>query len=205
MFAAIDETLARLYPTRCWGDRDDTSAFRATTSLGPLAAERLAPKLDALTLFRPGRPEETCDYVYVLCFGRPPSIIQIREGIVPPEKTDLEELYLRVALSTLAPFAAVQQVAMTLKSSGDDLIICEAPRTGVFDPILLPRMKKLVAVLSELDLLHLDFGDLTQPPQGFDPGDYGARFGGEPTVANYLFFPQPAAAVSTTVTGFPSR
>jgi len=60
-------------------------------------------------------------------------------------------------------------------------------------------------VLAELDIRHLDFGDLTQPPPDFDPGEYEARYGGLPTVANYLFFPHPASAVSTTVITFGSR
>jgi hypothetical protein len=53
-------------------------------------------------------------------------------------------------------------------------------------------------VLSELDLHHLDFGDLTSAPPGYQPGDYQARYGGEPTVANYLFYPQPASSITTT-------
>ena len=36
------------------------------------------------------------------------------------------------------------------------------------------------------------------PPAGFDPGDYAARYGGAPSVANYLFYPHPPSAVSTT-------
>ena len=30
--------------------------------------------------YRPGTAEETCDYVYVLCLGRAPSLIERREG-----------------------------------------------------------------------------------------------------------------------------
>jgi hypothetical protein len=205
MFAAMDEALARLYPTRRWGERDEGAAFRAgVTACGPVLAERLSRRLEAMSLFRPGSPEEYCDFVYVLCFGRTPSLIEVREGTAAPEAGEghIDELYLRVALSSVAPFAAVQQVAMSLRrTDAGELVIAESPRTGVFDPVLLPRFQKLVAVLAELDIRHLDFGEMTQPPPGFDAGDYPDRFGGAPTVANYFFYPQPASAITTTVIG----
>jgi hypothetical protein len=209
MFAALDEALARLYPTRRWGERDETRAFRAGVPAERAAAlaDRLAVALDALAVFRRGGPEECCDYVYALCFGRCPSILEVREGAAgaeplwaeAPAGEPLEELYLRVALSTVAPFAAVQQVSFSMQRSGDSLVIVEEPRTGVFDPILLPRFQKLVAVLAELDIRHLDFGDLTNAPEGFDGGVYIDRYGSPPTVANYLFYPQPASAITTSV------
>jgi hypothetical protein len=72
----------------------------------------------------------------------------------------------------------------------------------VFDPVLLPRFQKLVAVLAEHGIRHLDFGEIAEPPPGFDPGDYGALYGGEPAVANYLFYPQPCSSITTTVVAF---
>lgn len=201
MFAAVDEALVRLYPSRRWGERDEAAAFRAgVTGYGPALADRLAAALKALAVHRPGAPEELCDFVYVLCLGRQPALIEVREGLVPPDVDGVvDELYLRVALSSVAPVAAVQQVALSGQIVDGALVIAEAPRTGVFDPVLLPRFQKLVAVLTELDIRHLDFGDLTQPPTGFDPGDYAARYGGAPTIANYFFYPQPASAITTTV------
>lgn len=205
MFAAMDEALARLYPTRRWGERDEAAAFRGgVTAHGPALAERAARACKALALHRPGSPEEYCDFVYVLCFGRPPAAIEVREGTAPPEWAavdgPVDELYLRVALSSVAPFAAVQQVAMSMhRPAPGELVVTEAPRTGVFDPVLLPRLQKLVAVLAELEVRHLDFGEMTQPPPDFDGGDYAARYGGAPTIANYFFYPQPASAITTTV------
>jgi hypothetical protein len=206
MFSAVDEALARLYPTKRWTERDEEAGFGAGVSPGEGAAlaRALASKLKALALYRPGTAEETCDYVYVLCLGRTPSLIERREGLVATldesgEHADVEELYLRVALSTVARFAGVQQVTMRATREQAELVISEAPRTGVFDPVLLKRFQALVAVLAEHDIRHLDFGEITTPPEGFDPGDYADRYSGAPTVANYLFFPQPASAVTTTV------
>lgn len=203
MFAAVDEALGRLYPTRRWTERDDTAGFGAGVSAGEgdALARALASRLKALALHRPGTAEETCDYVYVLCVGRTPSLLERLLGLVDrldDDREDVEELYLRVALSTVARFAGVQQVAMRAsRDESGELVITEAPRTGVFDPVLLKRFQALVAVLAEHDIRNLDFGDILEPPAGFDPGDYGDRYGGAPTVANYFFFPQPASTVTT--------
>jgi hypothetical protein len=208
MFSAVDEAMARLYPTKRWTERDEAAGFGAGVSPGEGAAlaRALASKLKALALYRPGTAEETCDYVYVLCLGRTPSLIERREGLVARlddagEQDDVEELYLRVALSTVARFAGVQQVTMRATREQAELVISEAPRTGVFDPVLLKRFQALVAVLAEHDIRHLDFGEIMTAPEGFDPCDYAERYGGAPAVANYLFFPQPASAVTTTVVG----
>lgn len=209
MFAFLDETLARLYPTRRWGERDEEAAFRAGVGMGegPALAATLAARLKAQAVFRPGGADETCDYVYVLCLGRPPSLLELREGAgdgAAPEADAIDELYLRVALSTVARCAGVQQVAMRLERAPDgELVITEAPRTGVFDPVLLKRLRTLVAVLAEMEIRHLDFGEIVEPPEGFDAADYAQRYGGAPALANYLFYPQPCSAVTTTVLAAP--
>jgi hypothetical protein len=207
MMTAIEDALLRLYPGRRWADRDEEAAFRGgvTRGEGVRLAELLAPRLKAMALFRPGDADEYCDYVYVLCLGRTPSIAEIRDGLVSAPALEAEagapvdELYLRVALSTLARFAGVQQVAMRMTRDQGTLVITESPRGGVFDPILLRRFQSLVAVLAELDIRHIDFGEILQPPEGYDPGDYAERYAGAPTVANYLFYPQPSSAVTTTL------
>jgi hypothetical protein len=211
MFAAVEATLARLYPTRRWTERDDEAAFGAGVppAEGAAIGRELAARLKAMALFRPGGPEEICDYVYVLCVGRPPSLLELREGLVAAdavETDDTIEVYLRVALSSVARLAAVQQVTFQAArddGGGGDIVIVETPRTGVFDPILLKRFQTLVAVLAEHDVRHLDFGEILEPPPGFDPGDYAERYGGAPSVANYLFYPQPASAVTTTILAAP--
>jgi hypothetical protein len=210
MFAAVDQAMARLYPTRRWDERDEAAGFGAgiTPGEGAAVARSLASRLKALALHRPGTAEETCDYVYVLCLGRTPSLVERLHATSAPGEDDIfddvEELYLRVSLSTVARFAGVQQVAMrasraTPEGDAGPLVVTEAPRTGVFDPVLLKRFQALVAVLAEHDIQHLDFGEILEAPAGFDPGDYAERYGGVPSVANYLFFPQPAAAITTTI------
>jgi hypothetical protein len=210
MFAAMDEALAALYPSRRWGDRDDTAALGngVGPERGARLADLLARRLETLALFRPGTADEYCDYVYLLCFGRSPSVLELWQGAASgadvwaeaaDEATGLEELHLRVALSALAPFAAVQQVGLSLARRAEGLIVTETPRTGVFDPILLGRYQKVAAALAELDVRNLDFGDLTQPPAGFDGSAYEERFGVPATLANYFFYPQPSSTVTTTL------
>jgi hypothetical protein len=206
MFAAVDEAMARLYPTRRWTERDEAAGFGAGVSPAESAAvaRSLAARLKALALHRPGTAEETCDYVYVLCVGRTPSLVErvhgVAQGWADDDGEAVDELYLRVALSTVARFAGVQQVAMrATRDEAGQVVVTEATRAGVFDPVLLERFQTLVAVLAEHDIRHLDFGEISAPPDGFDPGDYADRYGGVPSVANYLFYPQPAAAITTTI------
>ena len=53
-------------------------------------------------------------------------------------------------------------------------------------------------MLRERNIRHLDFGEIVEPPAGFDPGGYAAEYGGLPGIANYLFYPQPPSAIATT-------
>ena len=212
MFGAIDEALAKLYPTRRWSERDEDVAFGAGVGCeaGEALAATLGPRLRAAAFYRAGSPEETCDWIYVLCVGRAPSLFELREGRLAADETrafgasmadgPVEETYLRVALSTLARFAAVQEVELHAAARDGAIEIRETPRAGVFAPPLLKRMQGVVAALVERDIRHLDFGEIEAPPAGFDPGDYGEHWGGEPGIANYLFYPQsPAAIVTVTV------
>ncbi len=210
MFAAVDAALARLYPTRRWDERDETAAFDAGVppAEGHALAALASARLNAAAVHRPGGPAETCDYVYVLCVGRTPSLAELREEAVTSAGLaalraaladgPLTDVYLRLALSTVAGFAAVQEVTLTARLDADDVLLTESPRAGVFAPSLLPRMQRLVAVLAERGIRHLDFGEIAEPPAGFDPGTYAEDYGGAPSIANYFFYPQPAAAVTTT-------
>jgi hypothetical protein len=210
MFAALDAAMQRLYPDRRWGARSEPAQPEGVPlELIPILSGQLAARLKTLVVHLPGGPDETCDYLHVLCLGRAPSLLEIREGLAPAgalfggagEAADeaVEELYLRVVLSTVAPFAAVQQVGLIARADGETIWIEETVRAGVFDPVLLPRFRTLVAVLIEHGLRHLDFGEIAEAPSGYDPGDYGERYGGVPGVANYLFYPQPSSSITTTV------
>ena len=122
MFAALDETLARLYPTRCWSERDDGAAFGwgIEAGEGEALARGLAGPLRVATTYVAGAPDETCDYVYVLCLGRPPSLVDLREGRLT--EAEAEEARAAVAADRwrsstcawrfvqLARVAAVQEV-----------------------------------------------------------------------------------------------
>jgi hypothetical protein len=207
MFASIDATLARLYPTSTWGeaiDAYDDDALAPGADLSGLADE-LALELRAATFVRTGDDDEPCDFIYVLCLGRAPCIVQVRDfGVAPPaEWDDLErvsELYLRVCIAHRAHMAGVQQVAIdaTRAEDGSGWLIREQPRAGVYDAPLLSRMQRLVAILPAYGLEHLDFGDIAHAPPGFHAGAWRDRFGGAPAIANYLFFAQPATMVTTT-------
>lgn len=213
MFEAVESALEHLYPGRQWGDPDDEARFGAgvTEAEGLALADELASELDAATFYRPGNEDEYCDYIYILCLGREPCLVQIRDGDVPvpdellpiPRKggdlaaTPIHEQYLRLCLSHMTRMAGVQQTAMEMTLSADGGLVRELPRAGVYDAPLLRRFQRLVAILPAYDILHVDFGEISAPPSGFDPGDYAALYGGEPHTANYLFFPQPSTMQAT--------
>jgi hypothetical protein len=202
MMASVDDALAQLYPTKTWGEPDDREvAGLAPDELAALADE-LAGTLGAATFVRAGGDDEPCDYLYVLCLGRTPCIVQVRDhGVAVPAEwrtaERISEQYLRVVVSQRAPVAAVQQVAIDLIRTPDGFLVREQPRAGVYDAPLLPRMQKLVATLPAYDLLHVDFGEIAHAPPGFEPGAWRELFGGAPAIANYLFYPQPTTMIAT--------
>lgn len=204
MMAAVDDVLARAYPTRTWGEVDDGLLVDSLSRPcdGPALAEELAADLNAAAFYVAGRAEDLCDYVYVLALGRTPCILQVRElGVAPPPDWDaqVDELYLRVCLSNLAPLAAVHQVAMSARRADGGWLVGEASRAGVYDAPLLRRLQRLVAILPAYDLVSVDFGDISAPPPGFAPGAWPSLYGAPaPALANYLFFPEPATMTTTT-------
>jgi hypothetical protein len=207
MLEVVEQLMTRLYPTRRWGEPDDAARFAAGVDEadGAALADELARELDAVALFRRGGPDEYCDYIYVLCIGREPCAVQIRDGEIPlPDEIRdgeiIREQYLRVCLSSMARLAGVQQTAIELERAGDEVVIREAPRAGVYDAPLLNRFQRLVAILPAYDILHVDFGEISAPPDDFDPSDYAARYGvAAPHRSNYLFYPQPSTTEITTV------
>ncbi len=199
MFSELATVLDRLYPTKTWGESDELAGLGA--GIGETdaqwLAEELGQELRASTFFRSGEEDEYCHYIYMLCVGREPSLVQIRDGGVPlPEELWSEpanELYLRICLSQIARVAGVQQVAFALEPIEDKrCLVHEIPRAGVYDAPLLHRFQSLVAILPSYGITHLDFGEISAPPPGFHPGEYSALYGSVPDTANYLFYPHPA-------------
>jgi hypothetical protein len=206
MLESVDRALETLYPTKTWGEPDDTNAAARGMDREELdaLADELAQELGAATFVREGGDDEPCDYIYVLCMGRTPCVVQVRDHGVPApaewnEIDAVEELYLRVVVSQRARVAAVQQVSVDLWKSDDGWLVRERPRAGVYDAPLLRRMQKLVAILPAYELLHVDFGEIAHAPPGFHAGSWRDMFAGDPSIANYLFYPQPTTMVATSM------
>lgn len=197
--------LGELYPARQWGRPDDQARFRRGISEaeGRRLARQAAAVLEAPVFFVAGREDELCDYLYVLCVGRAPGLVELRESesLEVPDGDRIRERYLRVALSSVARVAAVQEVAFELDLEGDLYVLRERPRDGVYDPILLKRTQRMIALLVEQHVTYLDFGLLTKPAARYSEsladGDYETRFGQPAGTVNYLFYPQPATALVT--------
>jgi hypothetical protein len=209
MLATVGDTLAQLYPTRTWGElADQVPSWRPHPDLAALA-EELSTVLKTAAFVRPGGDTDLCDYLYVLALGRPPCAVQVRDfgADIPEEWLSLgtiQEQYLRVCVSQLAPMAGVQQVAMDIHATPEGFEIHERPRAGVYDAPFLARMQKLVATLPAYGLTHLDFGEIDEPPRGYGAGRWPTLFGqAEPATYNYLFFPEPAT--TSSVVWLPGR
>jgi hypothetical protein len=207
MMAAVESALARLYPDRVWGAPDDAARFENGVSVakGRELARFLGVALKARTWFRRGAPDEYCNYIYVLCMGRQPCLGEIRDQGLPipgefeGQEHGLEDLYLRICLSDMVKMAGVQEVSMSLTRVGRRFAVVERTRGGVYQAPLLPRMQKLVTILPEHGIRHLDFGDISAPLEGFSAGEYQKLYGGRPCAANFLFYPQPISIDTTTL------
>jgi hypothetical protein len=211
MLESVDAALAELYPTRTWGEPDDGDAAALDDDELEGLTDELADTLDGAAFLRRGDDAEPCDFIYVLCLGRTPCVVQVRDhGVpVPAEWAAaaanhagdgapvLSEQYLRLVISQRAKVAAVQQVSIDLVRADAGWLVHERPRAGVYDAPLLRRMQRLVATLPAYGLLHVDFGEIAHAPPGYQAGAWRALFAGEPAIANYLFYPQPTTMVAT--------
>jgi hypothetical protein len=196
----IDASMRTIYPSLTWGAPDDEARFGAGVPPGEVRrlARALSVATRAPTFHRPGGPEDLCEFVYVLCVGREPALVDVRDRQLAPEGDRLRERYLRVAFSTVARVATVQEVAMELDRDGDACVVRELPQPGVYDPQLLKRMRAVVALIEASDLEHLDFGLVDAPYPEAQPGEYLERYGVAPAIVNFLFYAQPARTAVTT-------
>ena len=202
MFEAIDAALRELYPDRRWRPlaADAPAALAADAAA---LADELAGLLGAATFVRPPAAPTDPAFVYVLCMGRPPCAVQVRDAelALPDEwralAAPLTERYLRLALAPAAPFAVVQEVAVDVEVDTAGAVVREQPMAGVYSVSLLARFQKVVAPLPAYGRTHLDLGELMGAPPGFDGAAWAARFAADPAVVNYLVLPEPATMTST--------
>ncbi len=187
-------TISSVYPSRTWGEPDDQARFGAGLRRSEIRrlGHALAVAARAPTHFREGGPNDLCDFIYVQCVGRAPALIDIRDGLAAAESTSMQEQYLRVAFSTVARMATVQEVALELESEAGDAWVREIPQPGVYDGKLLKRMRSVVDLLRASDIEHIDFGLLDVPLQDSHPGNYQHEYGVSPTLLNFLFYAEPA-------------
>lgn len=214
----LDGLVARLYPGRSWGDPDPAESLGAGLSGGEVRrlGQALSVALKAPVRYVPGEEEDQCRFLYVLCQGREPSLLDLREDRVAledlgaPDGGTVLERHLRIACSRLGRLAAVQEVALELRQGGGGApdgmaVLRELSQPGVFDPKLLKRFQKAVDLLLASGIEHLDMGLLDVPAEqfGLTPGDYGARYGAAPRLFNYLFAAQPVVTTSSTYLPLP--
>src|SRR5690349_2488344 len=87
MLESVDAALATLYPTRTWGEAVDDYADGLPMDELAALAEELAVELKAATFVRHGGDAEPCDYIYILCLGRTPCVVQVRDhGVAVPDE-----------------------------------------------------------------------------------------------------------------------
>lgn len=207
--AMIDEVIDRVYPTRAWGQPDDEARFGTGVRLAEVQrlSRALSVAAKAPTYVREGGDEDLCNFVYILCVGRAPSLVDLRDGLRddgdPADafvEERIRERYLRVAVSTVARLATVQEVSMELdRLPSGEVEIRELPRPGVYDGVLLKRMRKVVSLLQASDLMHLDFGLVDKPLPGADGAGYEALYAESPRLVNFLFYAAPPTTASVVL------
>ena len=221
----LDRLLGELYPSRRWGQPDELRCFRGGLGDAEVArlGQQLADVLKAPVYFVPGGPDDLCSFLYVLCIGRPPALVELRAeaeaggsavggdpgAALTPEAAAIRERYLRLSCSRITRAVCVQEVALELElttaQAGDSdgtapemAMIKELPLPGVFDPKLLKRFQKAVDLLMAQGIEHLDMGLLDVPAaqRELDGQDYVERYGEQPALLNFFFYAQPVLTAS---------
>lgn len=205
----LDGLIATLYPTRRFGEL--SPAAPRARGLSRSDVESLGRQVEAVTkapvYVVPGGRGDRCRFLYVLCMGREPALVELRAqpALGALEAPSVRERYLRIACSTVGRLACVQEVAMELDTDAPHApegmaTIRELASPGVFDPKLLKRFQRIVDLLGALGIEHLDLGLLDVPAAefGLDAADYEARYGVSPALLNYFFYAQPVTTATTT-------
>lgn len=201
--------IAELYPAGLWGwpqlpssadsDRDSGLAVGVSTAELLTLASELATVLKTPCYIVPGDEDDLCHFIYVLCLGREPSLLELRDEVTGGrrptlwlEADRLRERYLRVSLSSLTRIACVQEVALELDPADEpasraagagesvansatpgDLPLFrlrEIPMPGVFTASLMKRMQRTVDLLEAHGIEHLDMGLLDVDASAFGLG-----------------------------------
>ncbi len=232
----LSTLIAELYPSGLWGapqlpaaeaaeDRSaGLSAGVGTAELLTLASE-LSTVLKTPCYIVPGDEDDLCHFIYILCLGREPSLLELRDEVTSGQRPglwleaeQLRERYLRVSLSLLTRIACVQEVALELDPAEEleprqslaadepaSFRLREIPMPGVFTAPLLKRLQRTVDLLEAHGIEHLDMGllDVEASAFGLEPGDYASRYGVPPALLNYFFYAQPVQ--TTTVSWLPAE
>ena len=178
MFAAMDEALARLYPTRRWGERRRAGRWRPRGGVPARPGEsagrpagRAAEHAGRASARRPGRDLRL--HLRAVPGPHAPPCSRCARAWSLPRRSDRRRQprpwrsctcgwrcrrWPRLRRCSSCPCGRASVTARRW--------IEEAQRAGVFDPVLLPRFRTLVAVLTELGLRHLDFGEISEAPAG---------------------------------------
>lgn len=152
----------RAQPLKNENGREAEQAFFAFEATAQRVCQQLAQATQAPCYLLPPADRDFCRFLYVLCVGRPPPLIRLRNKKTLPDfsATPLTDQYLRVALSVVSPAACVQEVTVTASlqttSSGIEAVFVEKPRAGLYEPSLLARFSKVVDVLSAYGFRSID-------------------------------------------------
>lgn len=182
------------FPGFRWCARDDavsTGRVRALHALGS--------RLEALAPVRAfGSPVFAGCALLLLAGLNEPALLELDEVTPEEPSPSRHETYLRIVLSPLGRFAAVQELVVhgSPLETGDLAVVVE-PQAGVTDR----RLGHIVrAVWGELRRAHetlLDPAFLLSPaPADAPQGDYERAFGEPPTLWSFLFDASPPTAPS---------
>jgi hypothetical protein len=201
----LDEVLPRLYPTATWGELSAAQARRLGPSptLRREAARRVGAAIDRQPLLWSGDADDLCDHLWLprrrgqscvlpgLLQQDPAALGRLGSGPFPGEV--LEEQYLCISLSTVAPLAQGRQVLLraTPDEDGSGLSVEMPPGTNIREAASKVLERTIARTLDELGISYLDWRLTESPPPDHRSGRYSELHGLDaPPLSAYLFSPQ---------------